>query len=167
MATRERRDDPRAAIERGLRLLSHHSRTERDLRDRLDERFSSAAVASAMRRLHELGYVDDRAWAAAYVQRSRSSQRSARLLRRELSGRGIAADVAAAATALHDDDLAALAAARDALRRLSSASASSTGRDGMARSRRLYSALARRGFDSRAIQRALWRMRAEEPVLDA
>jgi len=88
-------------------------------------------------------------------------------LRRELSGRGIAADVAAAATALYDDDLAALAAARDALRRLSSASASSTERDGMVHSRRLYGARARRGFDSRAIQRALWRMRVEEPVLDA
>jgi regulatory protein len=159
---RERSDDPGEAVQHGLRLLSRRARTEQDLRGRLDERFTAAAVASALRRLRELGYVDDCAWAATYVQRPRSSLRSARLLRSELRAKGIDATVAEAATALHDDERAALAAARVLARKVSSASNGS----GDARARRLYSALARRGFDSQAIQRALWRLRTEEPVLD-
>ena len=155
-------------MQHGLRLLSRSARTERDLRDRLEERFSAAAVAGALRRLHELGYVDDRAWAAAYLLRPRASLRSARMLRRELCAKGLTPELAAVATALHDDDraalaaLAALAAARVALRKLSAG----RDEDGAAFARRLYGALARRGFDSAAIQRALWRLRADEPVLD-
>ena len=161
LAARERSDDPREAVQHGLRLLSRSARTERDLRDRLEERFTAAAVAGALRRLHELGYVDDRAWATAYVQRPRASRRSTRMLPRELCAKGLPPDLAAVATALRDDDRAALAAARVALRRLSS----DPDEDGAAFARRLYGALARRGFDSAAIQRALWRLRADEPVL--
>ena len=153
MATRARSDDPREAIQHGLRLLSPSARTECDPRDRLGERFTSGAVASAMGRLRELGYVDDRAWAAAYMQRARASLRSGRLLRRELRARGVAPDVAAEATALHDDK-AALAAA--GLR----CGGSHPPRTAMTERSRWG------GFDSAAIQRALWRLRAGEPVLD-
>ena len=146
-------DDPRKAVQHGLRLLSRSARTEHDLRERLEARFTGAAVASALRRLRALGYVDDRAWAAAYVERPRSLLRSARMLQRELRSHGVSDEIAVAATDQHDDDRAALAAARIALRRLSPTGAEDAG-GARKRSRRLVAALARRGFDHGTIQRA-------------
>ena len=102
-------DDPRKAVQRGLWLLSRSARSEHDLRERIERRFTAAATASALRRLRTLGYVDDRAWAAAYVERPRSLLRSARMLQRELRSHGVSDEIAVAATAEHDDDQAALA----------------------------------------------------------
>ena len=147
-------DDPRKAVQRGLWLLSRSSRSEHDLRERLERRFTAAATASALTRLRALGYVDDRAWAAAYVERPRSLVRSARLLQRELRSHGISPEIAVAATDEHDDDRAALAAARIALRRLPAAGADGDSRAARKRAQRLVAALARRGFDPGTSQRA-------------
>ena len=148
--------DLAGALRHGLRLLAHSARTERDLRERIARRFGEEAAARALERLRTIGYVDDRAWAAAYVRRPRSLARSARLLRRELRARGVAPALAAAAVAGHDDDRAARLAARIALRRL----APGRGADGASgargrRARRLQGALARRGFGPETIRRAL------------
>lgn len=150
----ERSGDGAEAVQRGLALLARRPRTAADLRERLAERFDDAAVEKAMARLGELGYVDDRAWAAAYVARLRSSERSARMLQRELRTHGIADDVARDAIDAHDDDLAAAAAVRRLAR-------SSSGREPEVRRRRLRSALARRGFALATIERALARLDEE------
>ncbi len=153
--------DPRQAVQYGLRLLSRSARSEHDLRERLEARFTATATASALRRLRALGYVDDRAWAAAYVERPRSLLCSARLLRRELRARGISREIAEAATGQHDDDRAALAAARIALRRLARGDGGSDARARYKRSRRLVAALARRGFDPGTIARVRSRLRGD------
>ncbi|MYA20746.1 MAG: hypothetical protein F4Z25_10975 [Chloroflexi bacterium] len=152
--------DPRQAVQYGLRLLSRSARSERDLRERLEARFSATATASALRRLRALGYVDDRAWAAAYVQRPRSLLCSAQLLRSELRARGISHELAEAATDDHDDDRAALAAARVAMRRLAAGGPDRDRAAERTRSRRLVAALARRGFDPGTIERVRSRLRA-------
>lgn len=160
-------DDPRKAVQHGLRLLSRSARSEHDLRERLEARFTTEAATAALRRLRTLGYVDDRAWAAAYVERPRSLLCSARLLQRELRSRGISHEIAEEATGGHDDDRAALAAARIALRRLArGGGGSDAGGDARAdykRSRRLVAALARRGFDPGTIERVRSRLRSDHP----
>ncbi len=147
--------DPSQAVQRGLALIAQRPRTEADLRDRLGDRFDEVAVDAAVARLTELGYVDDTAWAAGYVARTRSTERSARILRAELREHGVDADTVAEALLAHDDDAAALAAARRlgrSHRRLPPD----------ARDRRLYAALARRGFGPDTIGRALSHWREEQ-----
>ncbi len=141
-------DDAPQAVQRGLTLLAQRPRTSSELHERLDERFEPSTVAAALRRLSELGYVDDRAWADAYIVRPRSAERSARLLRSELRAHGLEAELAADAVADHDDDAAAVAAARRLAR-------TSRGREPAVRTRRLRGALARRGFAGETIERAL------------
>ena len=143
-----RSDDAAQAVERGLAVLAQRARTASELRERLAERFEPLAVAAALRHLTDLGYVDDVAWANAYVARTRSTERSARLLRSELRAHGLDAKPAAAAVASHDDDAAAIAAARRLAR-------ASRGRAPEVRARRLRGALARRGFGPQPIERAL------------
>ena len=140
--------DPARAVRRGLALIARRPRTAADLRERLGERFEASAADAAMRRLAELGYVDDAAWAAGYVGRPRSAERGARVLRAELRARGIEDETAAEALRAHDEDAAALAAARRLAR---------SGRNAApeARARRLRAALARRGFAFEVIERAL------------
>ncbi|MXZ46913.1 MAG: regulatory protein RecX [Chloroflexi bacterium] len=139
------------AVQRGLALIAQRPRTSADLRDRLGDRFEPGAADAALVRLTELGYVDDTAWATAYVARTRSSERSARMLRAELREHGVAAETAEEALDTHDDDEAAITAARRLAR----------GRAPDERARRLHGALARRGFGFDVIERALSRL-AEE-----
>lgn len=146
--------DVSQAVQRGLALIARRPRTAADLRDRLGDRFESAAADAALARLAELGYVDDAAWATAYVARTRSTERSARMLRAELREHGVDAETAEDALHAHDDDVAALAAARRLAR-------GGRGRAPDARARRLRGALARRGFSFDVIERALSRL-AEE-----
>ena len=143
-------DDTRAAVEAGLRILARVRRTESDIRERLAQRFSAAAIDAALSRLHELGYVDDHLWALDYVARERSSTRSTRLLRQELRTRNVPEAAAEAALATHDDCAAAEAAARHALRRLGA-----TALTDPAGRRRLISSLGRRGFAYGQIDEAL------------
>lgn len=136
------------AVRRALELISRRQRTESDLRERLSERFDEPLVDHAVARLRELAYVDDAAWAAGYVARTRSMQASASLLRRELLRAGVSAGLADAALAAHDDHAAALRAATrriPSLRRLTPEQ----------RSRRLAAHLQRRGFDWGTVQSVL------------
>ena len=146
--------DVSQAVQRGLALIARRPRTAADLRDRLGDRFEEAAADAALARLAELGYVDDAAWAAAYVARTRSTERSARMLRAELLQHGVDAVTAEDALLAHDDDEAAIAAARRLAR-------GGRGRDPDAQARRMQGALARRGFSFDVIGRALSRV-AEE-----
>lgn len=143
--------DVSQAVQRGLTLVAQRPRTAADLRDRLGDRFEPAAAEAALSRLMEIGYVDDAAWAAAYVARTRSTERSARMLRAELREHGVAAETAEDALSTHDDDEAAFTAVRRLAR----------GRAPDERARRLRGALARRGFGFGVIERALSRL-AEE-----
>ncbi len=144
----EQAEQRHQAVRRALELIAQRQRTESDLRERLSERFDEQHVEHAVARLTELAYIDDAAWAAGYVARTRSMQSSASLLRRELLRAGVSAEDADAALEEHDDHAAAIRAAgrrMPSLRRLTPEQ----------RVRRLTAHLQRRGFDWATVQPAL------------
>jgi len=106
-------DARRGATAAALRLLAGGSRSERDLRDRLRRRsYPGEAVDAALIRMRELGYLDDAAFARSWVQgRQAATPRSRRYLQFELSQKGVARDLIAAAVEPVSDEEAAYQAA--------------------------------------------------------
>jgi regulatory protein len=137
------------ATRRGLELLSRKPRTERDLRAALSDAFQPADIDRALERLHELGYLDDRAWSDRYVAAPRAQARGRSLLRSELKARGVPDQVVADALEGRDELAAALETAAKRLRSLRSIE------DEERRKRRLYDFLRRRGFSDDVCRRAM------------
>jgi SOS response regulatory protein OraA/RecX len=147
------------AVRRALEIVSRRHRTESDLRERLAAIFPAESVDHAVGRLRELRYIDDAAWAVAYVARDRCTQMAASALRRELLRNGVdECDADAALVAHEDGEAARYAVARrlPALRRLSAEQ----------RSRKLVSHLQRRGFDWATVSAALSSIEFELSVTD-
>jgi regulatory protein len=105
------REDAMAAA---LRLVSYRPRSEKELRERLRQRFPDTALVDAVvARLTELRLVDDLAFAASWVEsRDRSGPRSRRMLAAELRVKGVLREPAEAAVETVDEADAALRAAR-------------------------------------------------------
>ena len=79
------------AIEFALKSLTVKRQSEREMRDKIRRRFPDADVEAVISRLIELDYLDDQAFAAAFVRhRSLSSPRGSYTLRQELKRKGIA-----------------------------------------------------------------------------
>jgi regulatory protein len=130
------------AVQAALRLLAAGPRSERDLRQRLTRQrgFRSEAVDHAIRRMRDLGYLDDAAFARFWVEsRQASTPRSKRALRFELSQRGVSRERVERAIEDHSDADAAYEAARRRLRSLG-------GLDYRTFERRLGTFLNSRGF---------------------
>lgn len=105
------------ALYMALQLLSYRPRAEREIRTRLQRRgLPSDVIDVTVAKLRDYGYVDDAAFARAWVEsREAGSPRGQRLLRNELRGKGIAVEVAAEATAgVAEDEAARRAAAKKA-----------------------------------------------------
>ncbi|MDT8342521.1 MAG: regulatory protein RecX [Longimicrobiales bacterium] len=87
------------AREAALRLLSHRARARRELETRLRKKgFPAALVSRVAGELEARGYLDDAAFARAWVaDRLRLRPRGRRALQRELQGKGVDAAVAEAA----------------------------------------------------------------------
>ncbi len=138
------------AVRHAMELVAHKPRSESEVRRALGTHvaaFDASEVDAAMARLRDLGAVDDGRWASGYVAQPRANSRGARLLRRELSQRGVpAADVASALDG-RDEGAAALAAALKRSRAL-------RGLDREGARRRLYDFLRRRGFDDSVAREA-------------
>ncbi len=86
-------DAVKQAVERGARLLASRPRSTQEIRRNLqDKETPPAVIDAAITRLTELGYMDDRAFAAFWVQgRSNSSKPSSpKAIRYELRQKGIA-----------------------------------------------------------------------------
>ena len=150
--------DPTVVLNAAARFLELRSRSVEEMRRHLTAAaFPASLVESAIDRLLALGMLDDRAFAAAWVEsRDRARPRGEAALRRELGFKGIdretvaavLADRSDAAEAAADgtgsggaDELAAerlLARNRAALLRVA---------DPRARRGRAYALLARNGFD--------------------
>lgn len=149
-------DARRQALDIALRLLGYRPRAERELRERLGRRgFPAEVVEATLARLREYGYVDDAAFARAWVEsRTGAAARGHRLLARELRAKGVAADVVADTLADAPDELeAARALAEKRARGL-------RGLDARTFRQRLGAYLQRRGFDADVIAtvvRELWR----------
>jgi len=136
------------ATRRGLELLARKPRTERDLRAALEDDFTPPDIDRALARLHELGFLDDRAWSDRYVAGQRAQSRGRSLLRSELRARGIADDVVAEALEDRDELAAALETAHRRARSLRSVP------DEAQRRRKLHDFLRRRGFADDVARRA-------------
>lgn len=113
----------RGAMEAAGRLLAYRLRSEQELRDRLRRKgFASEVIGETLRRLRELGYVDDEAFARLWAEtRQAARPRSARLLAVELRRKGVAPEAVEQATeGISEDDAAYDAATRrfKALRKL-------------------------------------------------
>ena len=106
-----------SAFDAGLRLLARRAHSRVELLLKLTRRgYESAEIRSALRRLEELGYLDDQSFARALVRR-RGSLRGPRALSAELAARGV--DRAQADTAVAEFDGAEqLAAATQIAERL-------------------------------------------------
>ncbi|MFA7250010.1 MAG: regulatory protein RecX [Dehalococcoidia bacterium] len=137
------------ATRRGLELLARKPRTESDIRAALAPDFQPADIERALERLHELGFLDDRAWSERYVAGQRARTRGRTVLRGELRARGVPEEVASEALDTRDELEAAVEAARMRVRSLRSIE------DDERRRRRLYDFLRRRGFADGVARRAM------------
>jgi len=86
-----------ALIEAGIRFVSIHPRSEKDIRAYLLKKLrryhneDESYIEQAFERLSELGYVDDKAYSQAFVaSRNAHNQKGNTLLRLELRAKGIA-----------------------------------------------------------------------------
>lgn len=86
-------------MDKALELLSFRPRSESELERRLLRGgHAPSATAWALRRCHELGYLNDRAFAVAHVRdRLRLRPKGRRALRSELYRKGVDGDLAEAA----------------------------------------------------------------------
>lgn len=107
-----------SAYDAGIRLLARRAHSRAELRTKLGRRgFAEAEVETAVGKLVELGYLDDRSFASAHVRR-RSALKGPLALRAELSARGVERWFADEALARFDQP-AQLASARKLGARLS------------------------------------------------
>lgn len=103
---------PRSALHRALRLLARRAHTRHELARKLRERGEAPAdIEAALERLGGLGYLDDHAFAASFVEARggpRGGWGTARL-RVELARRGVARDIVEAVLGgrTQEDDVAA------------------------------------------------------------
>jgi regulatory protein len=154
-------DDPAVVLEAAARFLEARSRSVAEVRRRLGRAgYRSELVEDAIRRLTELGILDDEAFGRAWVEsRDRARPRGEMALRRELGLKGVERGVVDELLATRRDQAAAistsdggagehpdLAAARRVVAR--HARALERVADLRARRQRAYGLLARSGFDA-------------------
>lgn len=88
-------DEIERATNRAVRLLAHRPRSRFELDSRLRRAgFRSDAVRAAVDRMVDLGYIDDRDFAAYWIEnRQQHRPRGRRMIVRELREKGISPDV--------------------------------------------------------------------------
>jgi regulatory protein len=146
-------DAESAARAIALRKLTTRAYTRHELDQALQAKNVPASVREAvLDRLHEVGLIDDAAFAVDWVtSRQRRRHLSRRALSRELEAKGVErSDIAGALDSV--DPGAELTSARDVVERKRVA-VSGLARD--VQYRRLAGALSRRGFDAAVIARVL------------
>jgi regulatory protein len=103
-SSRRRQAPAVGALDAGLRLLARRAHSRAEVRRKLGRRgYGEEEVESAVGRLAELGYLDDRAFAEGHVRR-RSSHLGPLALSAELSARGVDRSLADAALGGFDAD---------------------------------------------------------------
>jgi len=154
-------DDPAIVLEAAARFLEVRSRSEAEVRRRLTRAgYRPELVDGAIARLVDLGMLDDRAFATAWVEsRDRAHPRGERAIREELRLKGVdrgiidtvLADRRTAASVLGQDeaDRDVPSADRIAAERLLARHGRALARvaDPRQRRQRAYALLARNGFD--------------------
>ena len=143
--------------EAALRLLERTRRTRRDLERRLKEKdFDAATIGATLDRLAEVGLVDDvefaRAWLAGRWGRKPSGWRR---LVQELRAKGVSEEDAEKARELLSERGSAPDEVGSAAKLVAQARKRYARLEPQAQRQRLYALLARRGYDSDVIRRAL------------
>lgn len=149
----------RRASAAALRHLSRRPRSEAEVRARLRRAYPPDVVERVIQSLCAQSLIDDRAFARLWADsRLRNKPRSAYMVKRELLGKGVAAEIADSAISGFEDEDTAYRAASAYAPRLRNA-------DYNAFHRRLYGYLARRGFSasvSRRVVSRLWDERSQD-----
>jgi regulatory protein len=170
---RARVTDAAVVVDAAAAYLAARPRTVSQTRAHLRRLgFPAPLCDQAIARLEELGYLDDLAFARAWVEaRDRSRPRGEAALRQELAGKGV--DAAAVAAVLaerrdgrpHADGAAAPGADRAAAERLLERRMPALLREADPRRRRqrAYALLARSGFDPDVCREASLRLVADAP----
>lgn len=149
--------DPAACREAALKLLERTRRTRSDLARRLkDKGYAAATIAEVIGRLAEVGLVDDtefaRAWLAGRWGRRPSGWRQ---LQQQLRAKGVSDEDIARARALLTERGSAPDEVESAAKLVAQARKRYARLDPQAQRQRLYALLARHGYDSDTIRRAL------------
>ena len=158
-AERAEVEDPAQVLEAGARFLEARHRSVAEVRRRLTRLgYRADLVTEAIERLGELGYLDDDAFARAWVEsRDRAKPRGEHALRRELAQKGVDRSLVDAVLgdrredarlAIVDEDAAPVSADEAAAERLLVKKLPAIRRepDQRRRLQRAYGLLARNGF---------------------
>jgi regulatory protein len=162
IATLRDADAVSRAVDRAARFLAYRPRSTEEVRRNLaDKDTPEPVIAAAMTRLETLGYLDDRAFAAFWIDnRNTFKPLSPRALRYELRQKGVADTIIDEALADIDAADAAYRAAQGQLRKLH-------GTDRATFRHKLSAFLGRRGFpfdiSREAIERLLEEIDLQDP----
>ena len=148
----QRDDSNRRAVEAGLNFISYRPRSAKEVADHLRKKSLDATTRDhAIRRLEELGYVDDAAFARFWVEsRDTHRPRGRRALAWELRQKGVADAIIEDVVARFAGDEAALAG-QAARKRAATLDAS----DPYKFRRQLGAFLARRGFSYDVVEQVV------------
>lgn len=110
------------ALQQALRFLEYRPRSVAEMRQYLTKRgFEEAVIETVLERLQETSWLDDTAFAKAWVEnRNTFRPRSKAVLRRELRQKGVAEEVVQSVLDEQDETALALQAAQKVLRRYAS-----------------------------------------------
>lgn len=149
IARMKRLTEARLAKEKALNLLSYRAHSQKELSDKLLRTCGEEDAENAVRRMEELGLVNDESFAKAYAESmTRRKTYSARRVEQELLRKGIGRESAAAAVAEFcgndEEKIMALLASRYA--------GKLAGRED---SRKVIASLQRMGFQWEDIRRAM------------
>jgi regulatory protein len=151
-------EDERArALAQALAFLSYRPRSEREVRDRLRKKGAADSLLEyVLARLKELKYVDDEAFARYWIEQRQSHRpRGERLLRLELSQKGVDREVSAGAI----EESEASEEPTDSAYRAAQRKAQQLGsRDEGEFEQKIGQFLLRRGFDYDSARRATRRL---------
>ena len=144
------------ARSKALEYISYKPRSEQEVRDRLRKKeFHEAAIEAAITRLRELGYLNDASYAEAFVRDRLVMRRyGMRRIRQELKQRGVDEKLIRDAVEPIEDDQVLEAAQTAAAGRWKSLMRKSRLTNHQRR-QKLYSFLARRGFGSDVVRKAI------------
>jgi len=145
------------ALEYALLLLGYRARSEKEMRERLIRKgYSGPETAKAMKSLSQMGCLNDRELALALARQARETKRLGRKgAAAYLFRMGIPGGFAEEALAEYDECEGAKNLVRKKLKTLG-------GLPEDVRRRRLYGALARRGFSGQTIRKTIALHREEE-----
>ena len=145
-------DSPQRALAAALRFLSYRSRSEAEIRDRLQRRFQSNVVDQVMESLVDRALVDDSKFAELWREsRDSLNPRSSAAIRSELIAKGVTREIADRSVRDMDDLDSAYRAGLKLARRMDHGEFSTF-------RRRLWGYLQRRGFSDSVARHTIDRL---------